>query len=71
MTRPVLVSVKEADGMGERQVSISFFQSDSDIPEPTDTTIRKTVVPGGTVYVRLVISVKNNSQKLLIYCFSF
>lgn len=60
MTRPVLVSVKEADGMGDRQVSISFFQSDSNIPEPTDTTIRKTVVPGGTVYVRLVISVKND-----------
>ncbi|KAG1951093.1 heme-binding protein soul2 [Pimephales promelas] len=52
MTRPVLVSVKEADGMGERQVSISVFQSDSDIPEPTDTTIRKTVAPAGTVYVR-------------------
>ncbi|XP_077093060.1 heme-binding protein soul2 [Siphateles boraxobius] len=52
MTRPVLVSVKEADGTGERQVSISVFQSDSDIPEPIDTTIRKTVVPGGTVYVR-------------------
>jgi len=71
MTRPVLVSVKEADGMGERQVSISVFQSDSDIPEPTDTTIRKTVAPAGTVYVRLVISIKNDSQKLLIYCFSF
>lgn len=71
MTRPVLVSVKEADGTGERQVSISVFQSDTDIPEPNDTTIRKTVVPAGTVYVRLVISVKNDSQKQFIYCFSF
>ncbi|KAL0178001.1 hypothetical protein M9458_026895, partial [Cirrhinus mrigala] len=42
----------EADGMGEQQVSVSFFQSDADIPEPNDKTIRKTVKPGGTVYVR-------------------
>lgn len=52
MTRPVLVSVKEADGMGERQVSISFYQTAPDIPKPNDETIRVTVVPGGTVYVR-------------------
>uniref|UniRef100_A0A671KL53 Heme-binding protein 2-like n=1 Tax=Sinocyclocheilus anshuiensis TaxID=1608454 RepID=A0A671KL53_9TELE len=49
---PVLVSVKEADGMGEQKVSISVFQSDTDIPEPNDNTIRKIVIPGGTVYVR-------------------
>lgn len=65
MARPVLLSVKEADGMGERQVSISVFQSDSDIPDPIDTTIRKTVVLGGTVYVRLVISVKNDTVHFL------
>ncbi|ROL49573.1 Heme-binding protein 2 [Anabarilius grahami] len=52
MTRPVLVSVKEADGTGERQVSISVYQSDTDVPEPNDTTIRKTVIPAGIVYVR-------------------
>ncbi|RXN30641.1 heme-binding 2-like protein [Labeo rohita] len=52
MTRPVVVSVKEADGTGEQKVSLSFFQSNADIPEPNDKTIRKTVIPGGTVYVR-------------------
>ncbi|KTF77018.1 hypothetical protein cypCar_00035367 [Cyprinus carpio] len=52
MSRPVLVSVKEADGTGEQQVSISVFQSDTDIPEPNDNTIRKTVIQGGTVYIR-------------------
>ncbi|KAI7805289.1 heme-binding protein soul2 [Triplophysa rosa] len=52
MTRPVVVSVKEADGMGERQVSISFYQTAPDIAEPNDKTIRVTVVPGGIVYVR-------------------
>lgn len=52
MTRPVLVSVKEADGAGKRQVSISVYQPDTDIPEPNDETIRITVMPGGTVYVR-------------------
>ncbi|XP_073691379.1 heme-binding protein soul2 [Garra rufa] len=52
MTRPVVVSVKEADGMGEQQVSISVFQSDANIPEPNDNTIKKTDIPGGTVYVR-------------------
>lgn len=66
MTRPVVVSVKEADGMGEQKVSISVFQSDTDIPEPNDNTIRKTVIPGGTVYVRLVILGKDDSQKLSV-----
>lgn len=66
MTRPVVVSVKEADGMGEQQVSISAFQSDTDIPEPNDNTIRKIVIPGGTVYVRLVILGKDDSQKLSV-----
>ncbi|XP_065153613.1 heme-binding protein soul2 [Paramisgurnus dabryanus] len=52
MTRPVVVTVKEADGTGEKQVSISLYQSDTDIPAPNDETIRITVMPGGTVYVR-------------------
>lgn len=52
MTRPVVISVKEADGTGERQLSISFYQTDPDVPEPNDKTVRVTVVPGGTVYVR-------------------
>ncbi|NP_001139159.1 heme-binding protein soul2 precursor [Danio rerio] len=50
MTRPVVVSVK--DGAEGRRVSISVFQQDPNIPDPVDTTIRKTVVPAGTVYVR-------------------
>lgn len=70
MTRPVVVSVKEADGTGEQKVSLSFFQSNADIPEPNDKTIRKTVIPGGTVYVRLVILVKDDGQKLFDF-FSF
>ncbi|KAA0717983.1 hypothetical protein E1301_Tti001423 [Triplophysa tibetana] len=52
MTRPVVVSVKEAVGMGKRRVSISFYQTTPDIPEPNDKTIRVKVVRGGTVYVR-------------------
>ncbi|XP_051503626.1 heme-binding protein 2-like [Myxocyprinus asiaticus] len=52
MTRPVVVSVKEADSMGERQVSVSVFQPDTIIPEPNDETIKKIVIPGRTVYVR-------------------
>ncbi|XP_056326941.1 heme-binding protein soul2 [Danio aesculapii] len=50
MTRPVVVSVK--DGVEGRRVSISIFQQDPNIPDPVDTTIKKTVVPAGTVYVR-------------------
>ncbi|XP_067278078.1 heme-binding protein soul2 [Pseudorasbora parva] len=64
MTRPVLVSVKEADGLGAKQASISFFQSDSDIPEPNDATIRKTVVPSGTVYVRSFGGIASDADAL-------
>ncbi|XP_016323152.1 heme-binding protein 2-like [Sinocyclocheilus anshuiensis] len=64
MTRPVVVSVKEADGMGEQQVSISVFQSDADIPEPNDNTIRKTVIPGSTVYVRSFSGVASDKDTL-------
>lgn len=73
MTRPVVVSVN--DGVEGRRVSISIFQQDPNIPDPVDTTIRKTVVPAGIVYVRLVIlpkdDNKNNCFSFLIKTFSF
>ncbi|XP_051946140.1 heme-binding protein 2-like [Xyrauchen texanus] len=64
MTRPVVVSVKEADSIGERQVSISVFQSDTNIPDPNDETIRKTVIPGSTVYVRSFGGIASDADAL-------